>query len=756
MAKVQANNVSYELHSLGWKAFQNLCATIVSELWGQTFQTFFDSHDGGRDGAFHGNWETEFNETFVGSFTVQCKFTNKTNTQLKLSDLNDEIIKAKRLSSKGLSDNYFLFTNSHITGVNEELIREAFEQLDGLKQFQVYGVDWICQKIQESAKLRRLVPRVYGLGDLSQIMDQRAYRQANELLASLGDDFSKFVITNAFKESTEALNEHGFVLLLGEPACGKSTIAAALAIGALDNWKCSTIKVCSPDEFISHWNPDDPKQLFWVDDAFGATQVDWGQTLRWNYVFPHIQTAIKQGAKVIFTSRDYIYNKARESIKETALPLIKESQVVINVEQISRQEREQILYNHIKLGDQETKFKNTIKPYLPLVVDNNEFSPESARRLGNKVFTKKLVLSKVGITNFISNPMETLKETIRTIDNDSKAALALIFMNGGSLKSPVDISKREENAIELMASSSNAVRKSLKPLNESLLLSSLENGQHIWKYKHPTIRDVFASLVSEDHELMDIYLEGSSMDKLFSEVTCGEMGVKGAKVIIPVNRYDLLLTKVENYNFNSWQERMGLLAFLSRRCEKHFLNQFITRFPNFISEVKVGSYLRYNSEMDFILCLHKMNLLPELERKRVISSIKSLAVTVPDAGFLSDRVNLLLTSEEHENIVNYVRDNLLERLEDMVDDWKNSFEGDCDPEEHFEELKNALETYKSAFGEEDSIEKLELALNDIDISIEDLRSDYWPQPDNGPFYRNNSNMGLNNNEHRSIFDDVDK
>jgi len=42
--------LTYELHTLGWKAFQNHCVAIVGETWGQTVRSFFDS----RDGAFHG------------------------------------------------------------------------------------------------------------------------------------------------------------------------------------------------------------------------------------------------------------------------------------------------------------------------------------------------------------------------------------------------------------------------------------------------------------------------------------------------------------------------------------------------------------------------------------------------------------------------------------------------------------------------------------------------------------------------------
>ena len=37
-AKAQATELCYELHTLGWKAFQNLCITAIGEVFGQTVQ----------------------------------------------------------------------------------------------------------------------------------------------------------------------------------------------------------------------------------------------------------------------------------------------------------------------------------------------------------------------------------------------------------------------------------------------------------------------------------------------------------------------------------------------------------------------------------------------------------------------------------------------------------------------------------------------------------------------------------------------
>lgn len=353
--KAVASPPSYELRSLGKKAFQQLCATVTSESWGQTVQGYFDTHDGGRDGAFYGIWEPRKGEIFEGSFTVQCKFSQKSGQNISVKLIRNELEKAKRLAAQGLSDNNFLFTNMQLTGTADEAIRKTFQAVPGIRRCQTYGTEQIAQFIRESPRLRMLVPRIYGLGDLGQILDQRGYEQAQEILSSLGDDMNKFVMTDAFRSSARAVVEHGFVLLLGEPACEKSAIAAALALGALDEWGCFTVKVRDPSEFVATSNPHE-KQFFWVDDAFGATQLDWQLAGQWNSTFPHIRAAIRRGAKFVFTSRDYIFTNAQKFPKQSALPVMSESQVTIRVEQLSRDEREQILYNHIRLGTQPAKY----------------------------------------------------------------------------------------------------------------------------------------------------------------------------------------------------------------------------------------------------------------------------------------------------------------------------------------------------------------------------------------------------------------
>jgi len=753
-AKAQASEVNYELHSLGWKSFQQLCVTVVSEVWGQHVQSFYDSRDGGRDGAFRGQWTPSSGAALSGSFTVQCKFSARPNTLLRLADLRDEVKKAAGLASRGLADNYFLFTNARLTGRAEADIRAAFEKA-GVKCFSAYGAERISQFIRESSRLRMLVPRVYGLGDLSQILDDRAYRQAREILSALGDDLARFVITDAFRQSAKALVEHGFVLLLGEPACGKSTIAAALSLGALDEWGCSILKIRDAEDFVRHWNPNEPSQFFWIDDAFGATQLDLQATLEWNRALSHVGAAIRRGAKVIFTSRDYVYRSARNFLKQSAFPLIQESQVVIRVEQLTKDEKEQILYNHIRLGAQPREFKTEAKPLLPVVSAHERFSPEIARRLGDPLFTKRLALTRAGLTDFVGRPMPFLQEVIQTLDADSRSAIALVFMRGGAVLSPVSLSDGEKDAVELLGGSLNRLRDALLALEGSLLIQVTEGGGVSWRFKHPTIRDAFAGLLAENRELMDIYLVGTPLPQLFREVSCGDVGLEGVKVVVPADRYGTLLRRMQPFAEGNRQGRDALNAFLARRVDRDFLRLIVGQYKEFVEGLRVGSYLSAVSDVDVIVRLNEFELLSSAAREEYVRQIRELAVETPDSDFLREDIQPLFASGEREAILEHVREKLLPNLSSHIDVWKDNHDGAEDPDSHFSLLVSALKDYRAAFiDRDDAVQQIDASLAEIEEAVEQLRYDMPGEPEGDEFY-GDRRSAVSSVDGRSVFDDVD-
>jgi hypothetical protein len=216
------------------------------------------------------NTGAEF-EGFVSAampVVAQCKFSVDPSGTLAPSDLDDELLKVSELHARGLCDGYMVLTNLRVTGRTQAWFIEEVHKR-GPKVASILPGSWICTQIEKNWNLRRYVPRVYGLGDLTSILDERRMRQARALLTSLTRELETFVPTSAYRKASDAITDHGFVLLLGEPASGKSTIAAMLCMTALDNWQCDVMRVDGPAELLAHWNADNPRQMFWIDDAFG-------------------------------------------------------------------------------------------------------------------------------------------------------------------------------------------------------------------------------------------------------------------------------------------------------------------------------------------------------------------------------------------------------------------------------------------------------------------------------------------------------
>jgi hypothetical protein len=751
----------YDLHNLGWNSFQQLCLTITREILGQVVESFLDSHDGGRDGAFSGTWKQTGQENLSGSFVIQCKFTSRTNHLITMADLSDEVEKARRLAAKGRCDSYILMTNAGISGPRAEEIKEALVAA-GVKQVTVFGSTWITQQIRENKRLRMLVPRVYGLGDLSQILDERAYSQARAILETLREDLAKVVVTDAYRRAVEALDRHSFVLLIGEPAAGKTTIASFLAMAAVDQWNASMLKLDDPGTVAERWNPEEPSQFFWVDDAFGVTQYEDFLVLRWNHILPQIKTMLRKGAKIVMTSRDYIYNRARKDLKESAFPLLRESQVVIDVRDLSSEEKRQILYNHLKLGKQARAFRSEIKPYLTGVADHPRFIPETARRLADPLFTRNLFIDSYYLSQFVERREQLLEEVLQGLDADSKAALALVYMRNDRLQSPLQLNADETDALHRLGSDLGGCIAALDALNGSLVLCLHANNESFWQFKHPTIGDAYARILVQSPELLGIYIQGSAPEKLVEQVTCGEVGIERA-VVVPKPLFSMMLSKLGSFapsksykspSLSAWGSRRALQGFLARRCSKDFLSLYLKHHPELLEEVsEPGLFLDSVPEVRLAERLHEFGLLPEDQRKKFVATVSNYALAGEDTDALGDEgIRTLFHDDEFEDLVQRVRNELLPRLGDVRREWEsNHYSGD--PSEHMQQLLESFDTLKKRFGGDADSAKI------IDREIQ--RANEWigehspEEPEREPRELGKVEAADATESERSIFDDID-
>ena len=96
-----------------------------------------------------------------------------------------------------------------------------------------------------------------------------------------------------------------------------------------------------------------------------------------------------------------------------------------------------------------------------------------------------------------------------------------------------------------------------------------------WRYKHPTIGDAFALILAQSPEHLQIYVDGTPIERLMELVTCGNAGVQNA-TILPSSMFAEIANRCCEYvacEGDMERTRRGrLYSFLQRRTNDVFLD----------------------------------------------------------------------------------------------------------------------------------------------------------------------------------------
>lgn len=633
-SEVQAYHNDFSLHTLGWKAFQDLCAQVMEEELNTTVSVYREAQDGGQDAVFLAKSKDEFSMV-VGS--VQCKFSSKREQRLRPSDITCELDNVEHLVANKMANAYYFITSMGVdAGVAQEIREKLFAR--GVTEPYVVGKEWLLGKIKESPRLRAMVPRVYGLGDLSTILDERCAAQTLALLGDHRKALNVYVPTAPHRAAVEILAMHKLVLLLGAPATGKSTLAAILAMMAIDKNEVQVLKCDGPIELRQHWNPQDNKRLFWVDDAFGSNLLMPEYINAWMEFMPKLKTALDHGCHFILTSRTHIWNEAKPRLGSRNHRLLETEEVVARVGDLTRSEREQILYNHLKAGNQPSNWKTKIKAHLPQLSMQYSLLPELARRLGDKDYTGHIHRLPDDLMRFIANPQAFLVQTFMELSAEQQAALTLVFLTRSRL--PVNVLPEVETSL---VTTSYSVTKpqmtlALQQLDGSFILRRRDGDNEYWAFWHPTFADAISAILSKRPDLIDVYIRGAGLDTLLSEVVCeGATPVRDA-VVVPLSSSEALVERLLEIP-DEESANNQLFGFLNRRLPMELVRKVLERSPDLLGrQVKHLSWIRLyrREEVRLRATAYKMGLLDEDTRSVTITMLQEGAINSLDASFIQD------------------------------------------------------------------------------------------------------------------------
>ena len=433
---------------------------------------------------------------------------------------------------------------------------------------------------------------------------------------------------------------------------------------------------------------------------------------------------------------------------------------MIDVHDLSSEEREQILYNHIKLGNQDRSFRTEIKPHLQDVADHPRFIPETARRFGNRFFTKDLLIEATAISRFVERREQLLQEILQSLETDSTASLALIYMRNGRLESPIQLRPQERLALERLGGTIGGCVSALDALRGSLVRLSSANGQSAWQFTHPTVGDAYSATLAQNPEHLEIVIRGSEPEWLIYEVTCGDEGFENATVV-PEALFPLMIQRLNDMKTSkayksTFEARGDLHGFLTYRCSKEFLSLYLHHNPDLLHEVShPGLYLSAVPEVPLAMRLHELGLLPEEQRKTFVESVSEYALEGEDASALSDEeMRTLFTDAEYDELIQKLRFDLLPRLEAIWEGWEYNYSPDYSPEEYMEPHLEFLRTLSVEFGEDQS--ELEMLNYQLWLAEEWIEDNQLESVGETPRQLEEIEATARPESRRSIFDDIDE
>ena len=714
--RAQGPYVDLALHTIGWKAFQDMAAQVCEERLKTRVTIHHEAKDGGQDAVF---LIPASRKKVPPSGTVQVKFSSDPKGSLTLSNLTLELVKLQELVTAGEADSYVVVTNMSVSAPQAKLIRNKLHEY-GVNKPEVWGKQQITQTIRESAKLRALVPQVYGLGDLTTILDVRAIEQTKAILKAWLPKIKAYVPTNSHDRAVRVLDEHGIVLLLGNPASGKSTIGAILSTMAIEEEDHSVIQISSPEEFVEHWNPDHKNRFFWIDDAFGSNVVDTDYVQGWARAFSKVAAAVNGGNRFLFTSRNYIYRSAVTRLGSRNLPIFKTEAAVVNVGELSRDEKRQILYNHVKHGGQAEAWKLKAKVHLNAVAEIDGFLPGISERLANPDFTRKLQLTEDALCDFIAKPQEHLIEVINELESEQFAALALIYVHRGRLNLN-DLDRDAVSAIEEMTGrNATAILARLPELAGSFTRELSEAADQVWGFEHPTISDAITAILDTQPNMTTAIVRGGPVEKIMDQFVCenGPSTLNAAR--IPTSLNDVLNRRLRDVP-NNWRTNGNLFEFLASRASDEIVKHQFSHHDGLMSRMSLNSSrASYSARNRAAARAHSLGALNDFDRSELSRELTLLAVDQLDLSWLEEENFLALI--EPRALLSFGAA-LLSRVtvgfDQLLEGKRNDIDLDADIEDQYEVIISGLEIFETMLADVESLDPKEL----LKAANERLRDD---------------------------------
>jgi len=564
----------YRLDDLGPYQFEKLTQSALKASAGLGVESWGNRGDWGRDSYAPGS--LRFPDPKVqtsGPFIFQTKFVEGANSagakpQVALvSGASKEMMRIlDRIRKRRWKEpTHFTFiTNSLVSAEVRERIRAIFQNVMVSATIVVLGGDDVCDILDRRSGIARAFPQLLSIRDLDELISFALTKESRErsqtALQMARELVPVFAPTSSYERSWKVLRKHHFTVLEGPPEVGKSAIAWMVGLTqAAQGWE--TVVCNTPDVFFQMLSGN-KSQVFIADDAFGRTEYDPTRTSKWEADLDMVLHRLDPRHWLVWTSRKHILERACERMdaQGNARSFPDPGSVLVDVSELSVEERALILFRHARSAGLEKEAKTLVRKHASQIIHDPEFTPERMRRLVHEslprivseVRSENVNSSqvKLAIQEALRNPTKQMRLTFQKLPAAYKwflVALLEIPADTGSV-SQVDRLGNVKNLQTIYeAYCPDEVHEPFKTVLDHLTEAFVKARETIWDefvvdWIHPSYRDLVIEELIQDSPLRNTFLRRASLEgvKLAVSDTGGPYGNRRMPLIRSAESWDVL------------------------------------------------------------------------------------------------------------------------------------------------------------------------------------------------------------------------
>jgi broad-specificity NMP kinase len=503
--------MEYDFSKLNDREFEALSASVIGKILNKKIETFKAGRDGGVDGRF---WIGDKKEGII-----QCKHYIETPYNTLISKLkSEEIEKVKRLNP----EKYIFITSKKLSRLNKQEIKKIFhpfiERDDDILGKEDLN-DFLSKRENQDIVEQNFKLWITSTSVLDIIYNNAIKGRSESTIRDIEENTHKYAITENHKKGLNILKEKNVVIMTGEPGIGKTTLADNLALFYI----AKGYEFCDIEESISEAESifrekEKRKILFYCDDFLGSNVYDAISNKKDSHIVKFINRVCRDNSKkFILTSRTNILNKAYSISHKFQNGRIRDNEFLLSVDDLSKIDKAQILYNHIY-------HSNLNKKYLDIIYQDKNYNKIIKHRNFNpriiEFITDNIRIGNVLPTNYweyikksLDNPQDIWADYFQNQTDDCVRALTFLTVYNNGKISEEELRRSYNTFIRIHSVNlGDQTDKSFEAIRK-LAAKSLLNRNHISENSYeyvlfnPSIADFVLNSYCNEVELISNILK---------------------------------------------------------------------------------------------------------------------------------------------------------------------------------------------------------------------------------------------------------